>query len=237
MKKIIKKPSKKIYHGTSEIIAKTATVAGLKPYEIPPFDNGKPRSICASSLSNISLTDVYSGFMAFDTCTTKERWGLIEIDVDELDNKLFVPHELFLLEKSKKKFSSYQEQYEYILDYRGKLIANHKYWKDSLQSMGLCAYHGTIPVEAISKITIFDWRSNWLITREVINATFTSKFHKLQSDRHKLVNRWFMCEAVDPREWVSDYEKMTISQREQISSGVVNKSGLDMYYQRSVGKR
>lgn len=232
-----KRLAKKLFHGTTEIIAKGATVSGIKPYEVSPFDGGKPRSICASSGGNICLTDVYGAFMAFDTCTPKDRWGIIEIDVDKLDEKLFVPHEIFLLEKSKKKIENYKDHYQAVVDYRFKLLTNQKYWKDSFFSLGLCNYHGIIPPDAISKISIFDWRSNWFITREVVGATISSKFHKIQSERHMLINRWMMCDAIDPSEWVDNYSELNSQQREQISSGMVNKSGLDVFFQRTNSKR
>jgi hypothetical protein len=231
------KPTRRLYHGTTEAVAKSAPVKGLLPYEVSPLDNGKPRAICASAITGLSLTDAYAGVMAFDTCTTRDRWGLIEIDPDELDEKLFVPHELFLLEKSKKKIDTANDHQKAITDYRNKLTANHKAWKESLASLGLCVYQGTIPVSAITKITIYDWRTNWFVTREVFNINIASKYHKMQVDRHKLMTRWLMCEAIQPEEWVPDYKSLKPADREPISAGVINKSGLDFYYQKPANGR
>lgn len=231
------KTTRRIYHGTTEAIAKASPVKGLVPYEVSLLDNGKPRAVGASTLTGISLTDSYLGLLAFDTCTIKDRWGLIEINLDELDEKKFVPHELFLLEKSKKKIGSVQEQLKAVTDYRAKLTPNHKSWKDSLSSLGLCVYQGEIPVKAISKITIYDWKTNWFMTREVFNASLTSKHHKMQVDRHKLMTKWLMCEAIEPSEWVSDYQKLKPIEREPISAGIINKSGLDIYYQQPTNGR
>jgi hypothetical protein len=150
---------------------------------------------------------------------------------------LFVPHELFLLEKSKKKFDTVQDHVKAIVDYRAKLAINHKLWKDSLSSLGLCVYLGNIPTKAITKISIYDWKSNWFAAREVFNVNIASKSHKMQIDRHKLLTRWLMCEAIDPSEWVEDYHKMKPVDREPISSGVINKSGLDIFYQQPSGSR
>jgi hypothetical protein len=226
-----RKATRRLYHGTTEAIAKSAPVKGLQPYEVSPLDNGKPRAICASTMSGVSLTDAYAGVMAFDTCSIRDRWGLIEINPDELDEKLIVPHELFLLEKSKKKIETLTEQQKAINDYRTKLGNHHKSWKESLTSLGLCVYQGTIPISAITKITIYDWRSNWFVTREVFNCNLASKCHKMQVERHRLMTRWLMCEAVMPEDWVSDYKALKPADREPISAGVINKSGLDIYYQ------
>lgn len=231
------KTTRRLYHGTTEAVAKNAPVKGLKPYEVSSLDNGKMRAIGASTLSGVSLTDAYAGFMAFDTCTSRERWGLVEINPDELDESLFVPHELFLLEKSKKKIDSVQDHLKLVTDYRAKLTANHKSWKESLSSMGLCVYQGDIPVKAITKITIYDWKTNWFVTREVFNVNMASKHHKMQVDRHKLMTRWLMCEAIEPSEWVSDYAKLKSVEREPISASIINKSGLDIYYQQPTNGR
>lgn len=231
------KATRRLYHGTTEIIAKNAPVKGLLPYEVSLVDNGKLRAIGASTSIGLSLTDSYVGVMAFDTCTTRDRWGLIEIDPDELDEKQFVPHELFLLEKSKKKIDTLSGHQKAIIDYREKLSLNHKFWKDSLSSIGLCVYQGVIPISAITKITIYDWKTNWFITREVFNVNMTSKHHKMQIDRHKLMTRWLMCEAIDPSEWVSDYKNLKSNDREPISAGIINKSGLDFYYQKPINGR
>jgi hypothetical protein len=231
------KTTRRLYHGTTEAVAKNAPVKGLVPYEVSLLDNGKLRAIGASTPTGVSLTDSYVGMMAFDTCTARDRWGLIEIDLDELDEKLFMPHELFLLEKSKKKIETLTDQQKAVVDYRGKLVANHKAWKESLSSLGLCVYQGTIPVSAITKITIYDWRTNWFVTREVFNINISSKQHKMQMERHKLVTRWLMCEAIDPSEWVHDYKNLKASERDPISAGIINKSGLDFYYQKPTNGR
>jgi hypothetical protein len=225
-----KRTKTRLYHGTTEHIAKSSPTKGLFRYDVPLIDNGKPRAIGASTPDGICLTDVYAGFMAFDTSMVKERWGLIEIDPDQLEDKHFVPHELFLLEKSKKKIDNIADHVKAIVDYRAKLSAHHKVWKESLGSLGLCVYQGDIPAKAITKITIYDWKTNWFATREVFNASINSKHHKMQQNRHKLLTRWLMCEAIDPSEWVPEYQQMKAVDRDPISSGIINKSGLDIYY-------
>ena len=231
------KNTRRLYHGTTEMVAKSVPAKGLAPYEVNLLDNGKPRAIGASSATGLCLTDVYAGMLAFDTCTAKDRWGLIEINPDELDMALFMPHELFLLEKSKKKFDTIQEHTKAVLDYREKLEVNQKSWKESLASLGFCVYQGIIPVKAITKITIYDWKTNWFITKEVFNVNVSSKAHKLQMDRHHLMTRWLMCEAIEPSDWVADYQKMKPNDREPISSGLINKSGLDIFHQQSTSGR
>jgi hypothetical protein len=227
---------RKLYHGTTEIIAKSSPNQGITPYSLSILDNGKSRVIGASADEGIALTDSYIGFMAFDTCNWRERWGLIEIDIEKLDDKLFMPHELFLLERSKKKIESVESQIKATLDYRSKLLANHKLWKESLSSMGLSRYQGTIPVQAITKITVFDWRSNWMITKEVLHVGISTKLHKIQMDRHKMLTRWLMCEAVSPKEWILDFEKLPAFERDHIQQGLINKSGLDIFYQQTNGR-
>jgi hypothetical protein len=127
-------------------------------------------------------------------------------------------------------------QIKATLDYRSKLLANHKLWKESLSSMGLSRYQGTIPAQAITKITVFDWRSNWMITKEVLHVGISTKLHKIQMDRHKMLTRWLMCEAVSPKEWILDFEKLPAFERDHIQQGLINKSGLDIFYQQTNGR-
>jgi hypothetical protein len=159
---------------------------------------------------------------------------LLEIDIDFLDSKLFGPHELYLLEKSRKKITNVSEYVEAISNYRNKIESNRKLWKDSLESLGLCFYRGEIPARAITKITIYDWKINWFVTKEIFGIKIDAKSHRSQYDRQKTVTKWLMCEPVEPTEWAIDYENSP--QRDAIQTGVINKIGLDMYYQEAKKK-
>jgi hypothetical protein len=73
----------KLYHGTAERIAKETPKKGLKPYTLPHFD------FSSEEKDIITLTSVYGGIQAFQASqpSKDERWAIIELNVDRLDEK------------------------------------------------------------------------------------------------------------------------------------------------------
>jgi len=225
------KKSLKLYHGTTEAIAKFAPVKGLQLYEVPPFDNGAPRSVCASSADGICLTSVYPGFLAFDTASHRERWGLIEIDVASLSQDLFMPYEGFLIERSKAQINTESERINRLIQLRSNLSQHKRKWKESLEGYGICVYAAPIPANAITKVTIYDPQSNWMITKAILNTNLGGKLRKSCSERNKMLTRWLLGENIPGAEWMAGFEKLSAAERDRITEGLQNKNGLDIFHQ------
>lgn len=204
---------KKIYHGTSESIAKLACVKGLHSCE---------KSGVWSVDPGICLTTAYPGLMAFNCSFYKEKWGLIEIDHSTLHSSCFSPHDVFLLEKSRKGMNDEKLSVT--------KMKNQKKWKESLEKTGLCIYNESIPLSSITRVSIYDPQSNLPMTKIALNVILGGgRFHERNIDRHQMLVRWMMGENVTFEEWVGK-SKVPHSEKDRISQMLHNKYGLDIFY-------
>lgn len=223
----------KLYHGTTEIIAKTACIKGLLPYEVDATDNGVPRRILASTAGGICLTSSYPGLMAFETADHKERWGIIEVDASHLSPESLLPYEGFLVEKTKAKITNEEDRLKKLAQIRQSLSTHHRKWRESLNNFGMCIYAAEIPFHAISKVTIYNPQSNPVMTKAILGSVVLgSKFHPSNMNRQHMISRWLIGDNVTPEEWLGPtvYAKMEHAERERVSQVLRNKNGLDIFY-------
>lgn len=219
----------KLYHGTTEAVAKAACVNGLDVYESEDFDHGMPRTLKASSDDGICLTTSYPGVMALNAASGKERWGIIEVDYSQLVPEALMPHEGFLLEKVK--FTNEDDRLNKAGEQRKDATSHKKKWKESLNSYGMCLYAAKIPLQAILRVVIYDPVVNWAMTKHLINVNIGTRFHKSNLVRQDMTSRWLIGDLVTPEEWVGrSYGKMNRFQRDTITKILQNKFGLDIYY-------
>jgi hypothetical protein len=232
-----KKPeikSPKLYHGTTEVAAKLACVKGLLPSEWDNKDSfGIPRKIRVSSASSICLTSSYPGIMSFETANSKDKWGILEIDISHLSGDLFYPYEGFLLEKTKSKLMSEEDLFNKLDQIRQTLSSNSRQWRDSLDSFGMCVYEGNIPVSAISKVVIYDPMSNPAITKAIVSSfSMNSRFYPVELSRQLMLTRWLLGDNVATEEWVGSevYAKLQHSEKDKLNQVLLNKNGLDIFH-------
>jgi hypothetical protein len=225
------KPPLRLYHGTSEIIAKEACRTGLSLYDLSPFDEFSfPRTIRSSTKEAACLTTVYPGLLAANATEPRERWGIIEVDPSRLEDGNFAPHEWFLLENSKVKISTEEERIKQFSHFRQDSKSGKK-WKESLDECGFCLYKDKIPLHAITKVVIYDPNSNLHVTKaiSIVNPGFRT--HKSNLQRHSMLTRWLMCEHIAGPEWAGEiFSKIQFAEQSRITTVLQNKSGLDIYH-------
>lgn len=223
----------KLYHGTTELVAKASCgMKGFSPYDSGFNSSGIPKTIYASSGNAICLTDTYAGLMSFDTSNPRDRWGIIEIDVAYLSQYAISPHEIFLMEKGKTKLTSEDDRLKKTIQLRSSLLGNRKLWRESLESCGFCVYDEHIPLEGITKVSIYDPASNPIMTKAMTSVLGGGKFHKSNQHRHKMLTRWLMGENITPEDWVGteELETMKFADKDRIAQFLRNKHGLDIFY-------
>lgn len=222
-KEIVDSP--KLYYGTSESLAKLSCVKGISPYNEDKSDFNS-KNYFSSTYS--CLTEVYPSLLSYDI-VDKEKWGIVEIDVSHLVQEGFFPHEGYLLEKTKDKFTSEEDYIKKISSLN--VLNSRKKWKESLDEFGMCFYEFLIPATAVSKVVIYNPMSNPTMTRAMLGVSIGSKFHKSNFKRQFMIKRWLMGENVTVEEWVGpNFSKLEHSQKEKIAQVLRNKSGLDIYY-------
>lgn len=202
-------PITTLYHGTTEMLAKMAPVAGLKPYSVPHNENEPAFS--SEKEGTITLTNVYGAYQAFMSSDPKrgERWAIMEINLTRLRTDNLSAHEL--------------------AKGAGKTKGNT--WHRSLESVGLCVYKGQIPAKAISKVWIYNPASNWMITRSVLRIALGPAHYSADQKQLAIINRWLTGEFVTLDEWLAEQKApFTKEQAEQLNDPWNNRSGLDLFY-------
>ncbi len=203
-----------LYHGTTERIAKQAPVFGL-----------------SAATGPIYLTDVYPGYFAFYASTKEDdRWGILEIDLALLEQGLFVPSEWLLEQTVGRPAKSESARTKRLDSFRKNLDRYHRKWKESLRSIGSCAYLGPVPKKAIRRVTIYDPHSNPMITTAVISTRLTLAEHKQNYARHRAVTRWLLGEDVTPQEWAGVKQELTTADKEKLAESLQSKWGLDVFF-------
>lgn len=142
----------KLYHGTSAHFLDAIKQEGIKP-------RGKTKGNWDRAPSNegaVYLTDAYAPYFSV---ATDEKYGaggiVVEIDTDRMARR-FVPDE-DVLEQAGRSFDDVKgDMLKRTAYYRSQLknFVGLDNWKKSLEFMGTCAYLGTVPVTAISRIAV-----------------------------------------------------------------------------------
>jgi hypothetical protein len=146
--------------------------------------------------------------MAYCSSAVNERWGIIEIDSSKLvQSRLFADNSL--LNNGKKKCT--------------------KTWGKSLTELGFCLHSGTIPLNAIRRISIYNPFSNWLITKEILYTNLGKEFHETNLNKNRIITKWFMGEFVSLEEWIGE-RVVAKQEREEIQIALDERSGLDIFY-------
>ncbi len=193
----------RLYHGTTEKIAKAIPMSGLFPYEIP---HTTERVYSDPKQGTIHLTDCFAAYQAFCAANTKteERWGLIEVVADDLELR---PD-----------------------PYCAGRIRSKDRWKYTLDMTGMCVCH-EIPKAAVRKIWIYDPRSNWFITRIVLHSTVHPEYRRRNLERLKKLNQWLVGDYIGLDDLLGEEKRhFTAPELEKMKNQVANRNGLDLYF-------
>lgn len=166
-----------LYHGTSKVHLQGILEKGIQPRQLTQNSNWE----CESGEDRVYLTSAYAPYFAIQACDQKYDGGepgmnvpmVIEIDSTKLRRNDLVPDEDFMeqLTRSQKKFDMFdpflasKSVNERTIWFRDRARDLSKkvpafVWSNSIRSMGTCAYIGTIPLRAITKIIAFNPRES-----------------------------------------------------------------------------
>jgi hypothetical protein len=212
------KEIKFLYHGTTAKTARKALIEGIKTRSDTGHKGNWAHSI-DSPEDRVYLTNAYAGYFA-DAATKdpKEHWGIIEVDVSKIREGL-LPDEDFLEQATRNQPLPEPEDCEDDL-YNGLRYANEikdsqermvartewykdnifgyqQYWRDSVKHLGNCCHFGNIPPEAITRITIFDPKSNRDIYYAV-DPTITLMNYVVAGRKYREITKWLAGYDADP---------------------------------------
>lgn len=204
----------KLYHGTSEAVARLALKEGLMPRGMSG-NEGQWGSTVESNPDLVYLTTAYAPYFAQHAAETGERWAVIEVDTDKLKEMYFLPDEDFM-EQATRDANSTQMCAETVgcetlpeLDnmkdrtewFRENLDFFAHCWRASITGLGNCAYDGKIPPEAITKVVLFDPKSNSMLTMG-IDPCITLMNYRICGGKYRAATSWFVGEDPSPRAYL-----------------------------------
>lgn len=187
----------KIYHGTSETIARLAVNEGLKPRALTGNSNWK--STVESNEYAVYLTTAYAGYFAM--ATGSERLGIVEIETDLLEQCLLVPDEDFLEQASRgQKVEGLRAK---TMEgrtrwFRKNLLRFGHLWQPSVNGLGNCAYLSPIPPEAITRIAVIDAKHPLLMYH--VDPMIMLLNYMIMGPKYRAISQWLIGDTVTPQE-------------------------------------
>lgn len=199
----------KLYHGTTEDVARLALEEGLLPREETGIESHW--DTCPSREDMVYLTRAYAPYFAFSATEKDERWGLIEIDtdliLDGLDGKLdryLYPDEDFLEQASRRGNSPCPEGLSMEARtqwFREHLLDFQHYWKDSVDGLGNCACYGAVPVECITRIVLYDPNKNRTMSMFASDPTISLINYSIMGQKYRAFTDWMFGATLTPFEF------------------------------------
>lgn len=178
----------KVYHGTSEEVARMARTRGLLPREAS--GSAGQWTECPSRGDMIYLSRSYAPYFA--ACASDGNWGLVEVDTDLLNEESLHPDEDFLEQVTRGRDGIDDEIVDRTRYYREILEDYQEHWALSVEHLGNCAHLGAIPPDAITGVVIFDPQSNPGIAMMAMDPQITILNHRLLgATKYNALTDWF----------------------------------------------
>ena len=202
-----------LYHGTSE----TKLNKILKNRTIKPRGNkgkGNWEHTIVSAPDRVYLTDAYAGYFAANVAKDNERWAIIEVDTDYLNENNFRPDEdcIAQLAYNDPNFNEVwgdKPVKEYQLLELTQFVRENIHlwtdkWRETLHVMGTCSYKGNIPTTAIIRYALFDTNTNTQMALAACDPSITPMNYKFKGATYKAITKWLMGEKIT----LEEYEPM-----------------------------
>jgi hypothetical protein len=202
----------RIYHGTTETVALLAMQQGISPRSRTGHKGNWEHTV-DSHPEMVYLTSAYAPFFAMMAAEPDEFWGIVEVETDKLVEVNLLPDEDYLAHKSSRN-SSFNHELQNAWDgdfpdgadvkrraawFRERLKeCTFAYgWEDSIREMGNCAHEGVVPAHAITRVAIFDPRSNPCANIAAGDPSVSIMNYKLCGHSHREITKWFMKDPYD----------------------------------------
>jgi len=203
-----------LYVGTTETIAKSAPVKGIEP--------------------PVVLSDVYPGYFAFWASTCHQRWGILEVDIENLMPDHLAPFNGYTEKRSRRKKLTEEEINQRRDLHLEKAWEQRNKWQESLEACGVVLYFMQIPPHAINKVTTYDAfgkGANSFVTESCIKHNpweISAPDHRAAYAFNEALTQWLTCSEVAQAKALSNGVKA-----ERADEHLQNRLGLDLYYRRT----
>lgn len=197
----------RLYHGTTESVARKAMTEGLLTREDRGGVDGDRWEGCPSSEKHVYLTAAYAAYFASVACGDgDERLAIIEIDTDLLPDGTgdLMPDEDFLEQATRGQAPPQdwdlpaEGMEERTKWFRDRLHWFSHLWERSVEGMGNCAHEGSIPPEAITRVAIIDPRrpENKAAIFMAADPSISILNYRFMGGKYRALTRWFMGEPM-----------------------------------------
>jgi len=196
----------KLYHGTSERVARLAMTEGLSPR----FESGVESTWedHPSSEHYVYLTTAYAGYFAMNATLDGERWAIIEIDTDLLPDDGTGCDHLYPDEDWLEQVTRGQDLPEEwgvngapmairTAWFRENLWRFGHHWEDSIEGLGNCAHGGVIPPEAVTRVSFVDPKGNPSMALMASDPCITLMNYRICQGKYQGLMKWLMGDEVD----------------------------------------
>lgn len=196
-----------LYHGTTEAAVNAALNQGILPRN-KTKTKGNWKHTSNSRPDCVYLTTVYAGYFA-GCATRRGRWGIVEVDTDLIPEEFMLPDEDYLEQQNRPAPDSPGPAWDAlrkanaVVDRKARMIARTKWfrkyltvfqdqWKNSLHDLGNCSVLGGVPVEAITRVSFFEPKSNQLIAQAAMDPMISCLNYMIMGDRYRAITSWLM---------------------------------------------
>jgi hypothetical protein len=156
----------------------------------------------------VYLTVAYAPY--FSICASRkydtERMAIVEFDTDRLNVKKLRPDEDYIEQGSRGqnipvlKGLDMKARTEYIRNH----IDNYAYlWPMSVDGLGTVCYKGSIPPNAITRISAYSADDNHDALHMALDPAIAIMNYKIMGDKYKALTRFFMGDEIKPEELLS----------------------------------
>jgi len=224
----------KLYHGTTEAVARKALKEGLLP-KVRTGSKGNWKDN-PSSRHFVYLTEVYAAYFGFCASEVGEKIGIVEVDTDLLHEQYLRPDEDFLeqtsrmgsplpkfLQKELNKCTSMEKRTAWFKKNIGIFA---ELWKESVKGLGNAAHFGAILPKAITRVAIFDPKTNPLIYQTAMDPTISILNFRFMADKYRAVTSWLMGNEVTIQEFYGQMESALFMNDPNFSKQIKNSQDL-----------
>jgi len=171
----------KIYHGTTSLNLNKILKKGLIP-------RGKKKSNWEEFPSRHDLVYVSQSYpFYFGINSVKSEPVLVvEIDLEKLDKSLLLPDEDYISQAMSKK----AEIKDIHIKIRDNIEMWQRCWEASLNGIGNCSYKGTIPVSAITRYCLFDFKIRPHVACAMLDPSISIMNYCFLGSKYRSIVSW-----------------------------------------------
>lgn len=209
----------KLYHGTSERVARAAWREGLQSRQFQgETDEDRSRWDFPSGYDRIYLTNCYAPYFAMvaandDRWSDNGRWAIVEVDADGLD---LLPDEDFLEQASRGRDDLPTDDEDFgppwseLHEAGSDVHARTRWFRDyawhfdhmaeqSLEHLGTCAVFDEVPPNHITRVVLFDpsaCEGNRVAAAMALDPQISLLNYRFMRGKYKSLLSWFLGEEV-----------------------------------------